>query len=55
MGRGEILFNAVNSSSISYSIKKDESLMNAYMNVYEALIKFFLNERFSRKGLTFDF
>ena len=55
MGRGEILFNAVNSSSLSYSIKKDESLMNAYMNVYEALIKFFLNERFSRKGLTFDF
>ena len=55
LGRGEILFNATNSSSLSYSIKKDETLMLAYLNVYETWIKFIINDRFNRKGLTFDF
>ena len=55
LGRGEILFNATNSSSLAYSIKKDETLMTAYLNVYESWIKYLINERFNRKGLKFDF
>ena len=55
LGRGMILFNPENSSTLAYQIKKDESLMNAYMSVYETWIKFHLNDRFARKGLTFDF
>lgn len=55
LGRGEILFNATNSSSLAYSIKKDETLMLAYINVYETWIKYILNTRFSRKNLFFDF
>jgi len=34
VGRGEILFSATNSSSLAYSIKKDETLMLAYLNIY---------------------
>ena len=55
LGRGMILFNPENSSTLAYQIKKDESLMNAYISVYETWIKFHLNDRFARKGLTFDF
>ena len=55
LGRGEILFNAENSSTLAYQIKKDESLMNGYLNAYETWIRFLLNERFTRKGLKFDF
>lgn len=55
LGRGELLFNPTNSSSLAYAIKKDQTLMNAYLNVYETWIKFILNDRFARKGLLFDF
>lgn len=55
LGRGEVLFNATNSSSLAYSIKKDETLMLSYLNVYETWIKFLLNKRFAKKTLTFDF
>ena len=55
LGRSELLFNANNSSSLTYAIKKDETLMKAYLNAYNTWIKFHLNERFSRTGLTFDF
>ena len=55
LGRGELLFNATNSSSLAYSIKKDETLMTAYLNVYETWIKYLINERFNRNGLSFDF
>lgn len=55
LGRGEILFNATNSSSLAYSIKKDETLMLGYLNIYETWIKYLLNERFARKNLFFDF
>ena len=54
-GRSSILFNATNSSSLAYSIKKDETIMMAYLNVYESWLKFLINERFKRPGLTFDF
>ena len=55
LGRGNILFNPDGSSSLAYMIKKDESLMTGYLNVYETWIKYHLNNIFSRKGLTFDF
>ena len=55
LGRGEILFNANNSSSLAYMIKKDETLMTAYLNIYETWVKFLINNYFSRTGLDFDF
>jgi hypothetical protein len=36
-------------------IKKDEALMIAYLNIYETWLKFHLNHKFARTGLTFDF
>lgn len=36
-------------------IKKDEALMIAYLNMYETWLKFHLNDKFARTGLTFDF
>lgn len=55
LGRSPLLFNADNSSSMVYSIRKDESLMKGYLNAYDTWIKFLINSRFSRTGLTFDF
>jgi len=50
-----LLFNATNSTSLAATIKKDEALMIGYLNIYEAWIKYVLNQQFKRKGLTFDF
>lgn len=55
LGRGQILFNPEGSSALAYAIKKDESLMIAYLNVYETWIKFHLNDEFARKDIQFDF
>ena len=55
LGRGEVLFNATNSSSLAYSIKKDESLMRGYLNVYITWIRYLINTRFAKKSLKFDF
>ena len=55
LGRGSILFNAEGSSSLTYTIKKDEALMISYLNIYEAWIKYHLNDKFARNGLSFDF
>ena len=55
LGRGELLFNATNSSSLAYSIKKDETIMMAYLNIYENWCKFIINNLFARSGLKFDF
>lgn len=55
LGRSSLLFNADGSSSLAYAIKKDEALMITYLNVYEAWIKFHLNDRFARNGVSFDF
>ena len=54
LGRSTLLFNAEGSSTLAFSIKKDESLMISYLNIYETWIKFQLNYRFARKGLSFD-
>ena len=55
LGRGEILFNPTTSSALSYSIKKDETIMLPFLNTYETWLKYLLNERFARKGLCYDF
>ena len=55
LGRGRILFNPDGSSSLAYAIKKDETLMSAYLNIYESWIKFHINDKFARTNLSFDF
>lgn len=55
LGRGSILFNADNSSTLAFSIKKDESLMKEYLNMYSTWIRYQINRRFARTGLSFDF
>ena len=55
LGRSSLLFNAEGSSTLAYSIKKDEALMISYLNVYENWIKFHLNDKFARNGVEFDF
>ena len=55
LGRGNILFNPDGSSSLAYMIKKDESLMIAYLNEYETWVKFHLNDKFAKTNLQFDF
>jgi hypothetical protein len=55
MGRGEILFNATNSSSLAYSIKKDETIMKEYLNIFESWLKLVINLFFEKTNLSFDF
>ena len=55
LGRGNILFNPDGSSALAYMIKKDESMMIAYLNQYENWVKFHLNDKFGRTNLKFDF
>ena len=55
LGRGSILFNSENSSTLAFNIKKDESLMKSYLNMYSTWIKYQINSRYSRTGLLFDF
>ena len=55
LGRSSLIFNADGSAALAYAIKKDEALVRAYLNVYEHWIKFHLNDRFAKGGLTFDF
>ena len=43
LGRGSILFNAENSSTLAFSIKKDESLMKSYLIMYSAWLKYQIN------------
>ena len=55
LGRSALLFNSDGSSSLPYSIKKDEAFIKGFLNAYDTWIKFLLNQRFTRTGLTFDF
>lgn len=55
LGNGEILFNPDGSASLSYNLKKNESIMLSYLNAYETWIKFTINQQFARPNLTFDF
>ena len=55
LGLSKLFFNADNSSSLAYVIKRLETVMQEYINQYAVWIKFLINSRFSRTGLTFDF
>ena len=55
LGSSKLFFNADNSSSLAYVIKRLESVMQEYLDQYDTWIKFLINSRFSRTGLTFDF
>ena len=55
LGSSKLFFNADNSSSLAYVIKRIESVMQDYINSYATWIKFLINSRFARTGLTFDF
>ena len=55
LGSSKLFFNADNSSSLAYVIKRLESVMQDYLNAYDTWIRFLINKRFSRTGLTFDF
>jgi len=50
-----LFFNADNSSSLAYVVKRLESVMQDYINAYDTWIKFLINSRFARTGLSFDF
>ena len=55
LGTSQLLFNAENSSSLAYVIKRLESIMRTYLNAYDTWIRYLINSRFARTGLTFDF
>lgn len=55
LGTSELLFNAENSSSLAYVIKRLESIMRNYLNMYDTWIRYLINSRFARTGLSFDF
>lgn len=55
LGSSKLFFNADNSSSLAYVIKRLESVMQNYLNIYDVWIRFLINSRFARTGLTFDF
>ena len=55
LGLSKLFFNADNSSSLAYVIKRMESIMRTYLNMYDTWIRYLINSRFSRTGLTFDF
>ena len=55
LGSSKLFFNADNSSSLAYVIKRLEGIMQDYINMYNNWISFLINERFSRTGLAFDF
>ena len=55
LGSSELLYNADNSSSLAYVIKRLAGLTRTYLNMYSTWIKFLINSRFNRTGLTFDF
>ena len=55
LGVSSLFFNADNSSSLAYVIKRLESVMRTYLNMYDTWIRYLINTRFGRTGLTFDF
>ena len=55
LGNSSLFFNADNSSSLAFVEKRLEGVMRTYLNMYQTWIKFLINSRFTRTGLTFDF
>lgn len=55
LGVSALLFDADSSSSLAYVIKRLESVMRTYLNMYNTWIRYLINERFTRTGVFFDF
>ena len=55
LGTSELLFNPENSMSLGYVIKRLETVMRQYLNMYDTWVRYLINSRFSRTGLVFDF
>ena len=55
LGVSALLFDADSSSSLAYVIKRLESVMRTYLNMYNTWIRYLINERFTRTGVYFDF
>lgn len=54
-GRSSLLFNSDGSSSLPYSIQKDEAFMLSITNIYANWLKFQINHRFATTNCKFDF
>ena len=54
-GRSALLFNSDGSSSLPYSIQKDEAFMQSITNIYANWLKFQINQRFATTNCKFDF
>ena len=55
LGRSSILFNSDGSSSLAYSIQRDEALMLSISKIYSSWIKLQINKRYAKSNLSFDF
>ena len=55
LGRSSLLFNSDGSSSLPYSIKKDEALMFAFARLYSAWIEYQINLKYAKSNLRFSF
>lgn len=55
LGRSYLLFNSDGSNSLSYSIQKDEALINSINNIYAQWLKYQINKRFATANCKFDF
>lgn len=58
LGRSSLLFNATGTSSLNYSVQRDEALMFSIIQEYEAWVKYQINLRFAHRGrapYSFDF
>lgn len=55
LGRSALIFNGDGSSTIPYSITKDEALMIGISHLYEAWIQFQINQLYAKSSLRFGF
>ena len=55
LGRSYLLFNSDGSSSLPYSIAKDEALMTSIARLYSTWIEYQVNHFFAQKNLYFSF
>lgn len=55
LGRSALLFNSNASSSLPYSIKKDEALMMGFARLYSTWIEYQINQKYEKSNLHFSF